>query len=191
MIRRSFDHGDRLHHIGLAGDHAVLAAAALDRIDDIHALGHAAHHGILPVQEIALIEHDEELAVGRVRVLAARNAHHAAIERDVRKFGAQVGAVRPTHASAGHVAAQLAEFDVASLGHETFDHAVKDDIVIPALGGDGGNLGRMFGGHIIQKVDHDGAIGLTLDLNLQAGGQRGTGQQDQCGCECVTHRRPP
>src|SRR5215831_16045126 len=51
---------------------------ALDLVHVLHALDHLAPDGVLPVQERCIVEADEELAVGAVRVLCTRHGAHAA-----------------------------------------------------------------------------------------------------------------
>src|SRR5690606_26248697 len=65
----------------LQRDVAVGAAhwlAALDPVDVLPALGELAPHGVLAVEEAGIVEADEELAGGRVRVLGAGHGAGAA-----------------------------------------------------------------------------------------------------------------
>src|SRR5262245_33340095 len=95
----------------LHADDLVRAArrlAAFDLVDIFHAGDDTAPHRILAVEEVATLEHNEELAVAVIRVLCPRHADRAALERLAREFGGQLGA-----GTAGTVAAR-----VAGLGHE-------------------------------------------------------------------------
>src|SRR6056297_4256932 len=88
--KRLIRHSHRGHHVGLTDNRPIAALATLDGIDNIHALGHAPHDGVLPIQEMPLLKHDEELTVGAVGVLTARHAHDATVKGNVGKLGRQV-----------------------------------------------------------------------------------------------------
>ena len=47
-------------------------APALDRIHDLHSFDHLPDHGVIPVEERARFEHDEELRIGACRGSCAR-----------------------------------------------------------------------------------------------------------------------
>src|SRR6056297_3394137 len=87
---RLLRHANAGHHVGLTSDRPIATLAALDGIDNLHALGHTAHDGVLTVQEMPLLKHDEELTVGAVGVLTARHAHDATVKGNVGKLGRQV-----------------------------------------------------------------------------------------------------
>src|ERR1700756_1843632 len=72
-LRRSLHVGSDLHlrhHVGM-----VDRLALLELVDHVHAGDDLADHGVLAVQEVGLLGHDEELAVGRIVVAAL--ARHA------------------------------------------------------------------------------------------------------------------
>src|SRR6516162_8998507 len=74
---------DALFHIGsdLRMDDLVRIGwrlAALELVDHVHAANDLADHSVFAVEERAVGEHDEELAVGRVRIGCARHADDAA-----------------------------------------------------------------------------------------------------------------
>ena len=75
--------------------------AALDAVDDVHAVRHLAPHRVLAVEEGGVAEADEELAVGRVRVLRAGHGADAAHMRLPREFLLQVRLLGAAHAGAG------------------------------------------------------------------------------------------
>ena len=79
---------------------------------------------VLAVEEAAIVEADEELAVGAVRIVRARHRGDAADVRLAAELGRQIGLVGAAHAGAGRVAA---------LRHEAVDHAVEDDAVVKAF----------------------------------------------------------
>ena len=82
--------------------------------------------GVLAVEERAFVEHDEELAVGRVVVAAfARHADDAALERHIGKFGLQVRIRR--------AAGPVAVLAVAGLRHEAVDDAMERHVVVKSL----------------------------------------------------------
>jgi hypothetical protein len=78
----------------------------------------------LAVEEAGIIEADEELAVGAVRILRSRHRGSAADVRLAAEFCGQIGLGRAAHAGAGRVAA---------LGHEAGNDPVEDDAVVKAL----------------------------------------------------------
>src|SRR3546814_8625162 len=91
-----------------------------DLIDVFHAFGDRAPDGILAVEEAGIVEADEELAVGAVRILGARHRAGAAHMRLVVELGIQLLA-----RTAGAIAARI-----AGLGHEALDHPVELHAVI-------------------------------------------------------------
>src|SRR5206468_9561164 len=100
------------------------------RIDMLHAALDLAPDGVLAIQEGRIVSHDEELAVGAVRVLRTRHRGHAALVRLAREFSFQIGQVGPVIAGAGRV---------APLRHEAGDHAVKNGTVVKAAVGEVGD----------------------------------------------------
>ena len=87
---------------------------------------HFADHGVLAVEERAVVEHDEELAVGGMVVAAlARHADGAALERHVGELGFEV--------RIGRAAGAVAVFAVAGLRHETVDDAMERHVVVKLL----------------------------------------------------------
>src|SRR6185437_2301965 len=97
--------------------------AALDLVDVLHAIRHLAPDGVLPIEERSFVEADEELAVGGVGASGARHRSRTAHMRLSVELGLQLLAGT---AGAGALRA-------AGLGHETVDHAMKDDAVVKAL----------------------------------------------------------
>ncbi len=71
------DHSDLAHPVRRPDDRAIGATAAFDRINHIHAFGDFAHNGILTVEEIARVKHDEELRIAAIGVLRTRHANIA------------------------------------------------------------------------------------------------------------------
>ena len=126
--RRAGDQRDRRGHLGdrRLDDLARLARRLADgqRVDMLHAALDLAPDGVLLVEEAGVVEADEELAVGAVRVLRARHRAGAADVRLVAELGLEVGKLAAAHAGAGRVAA---------LGHEAGDHAVEHDAVVEAF----------------------------------------------------------
>jgi len=92
----------------------------------LHALDHFAPDCVLAVEESAIVEADEELAVGAVRILRARHRTNAPNVRLAAELGGKVGLVGAAGAAAGGVAA---------LRHEAVDHPMKDDLVVKAFVG--------------------------------------------------------
>src|SRR6056297_642227 len=80
-----------LHADHTVGGRGRLAAG--DGVDMLHPGNHPAIDGVLPVEEMVILETDEELAVGGIRVLAARGSQRPAIVRDLGKLGLEVGQV--------------------------------------------------------------------------------------------------
>ena len=123
--------------------------AALELVDDIHAAHDFADHRVLAVEERALIEHDEELAVGRMRIAGPRHADGAADIGHVGELGLQVGMVR--------AAGAVAVFAVAGLRHEAFDDAVKRHVVVKLLARQKLHPLGMAGRDIVAQLDDDAA----------------------------------
>ena len=99
--------------------------AALELIDHIHPANDLADHGVLAVEKRAVGEHDEELAVGRIRIARARHADHAARIGHVGELSLQVGIFR--------AAGAVAVLAVAGLCHESVDDAMEEDIVVEMI----------------------------------------------------------
>ena len=135
--------------------------AALDLVDVIHALDDLAPDRVLAVEEAGIVEADEELRVGGVRVLGARHRAGAAAVVHVGELGLQVRLVGAAHAGAGRVevrAVGLAELDVAGLGHEAVDDAVEHDAVIGAFARQFLDAADMAGSEIREEFDDDPAL---------------------------------
>ena len=76
-----------------------------------------------PVQKEAVVEHDEELAVGGIVAVAlARHADDAALERHLGELGLEVRMLR--------AAGAIAVLAVAGLRHEAVDDAVERHVVV-------------------------------------------------------------
>ena len=84
---------------------------------------------------MVVAEIDEELAVGRVRVLASRRTKRAPIMGDAAEFRRQVGKARPAGPRLPKIqaVAVASVLDIAGLRHETVDHPVEDHAIIGAL----------------------------------------------------------
>ena len=107
-------------------------------------------HRILTVEEAGVVEADEELRIGRIRALGARHRHGAAHMRLGVELGLEVRVLRS--ARAGAVRA-------AGLGHEAFDHAVKDDAVVEPLDDELLDVGDVAGATVRVHLDDDRALG--------------------------------
>ena len=160
-------HCDCLHHIWRACNCAALTTAAFYCVHNVHAFGHATNDSVLTVQECTFIKHDEELAVGRVRVLATRHTNDTALETDVRELGFDVTVCRTAGASATQVTTDFAIFDIAGLRHEAFDDTVEYHAIVRAVRGDFGDLFDMQRGHILEQVDRNGAFAFDVDLEAR------------------------
>ncbi|GLU24661.1 hypothetical protein SLE2022_405690 [Rubroshorea leprosula] len=132
----------RLHD--LAGRARRLALG--QRVDMLHARHDLAPHRVLVVEEGGVVEADEELAVGRVRIAGARHRADAADVRLPGELGLEVGLLRSRHAGARRIAA---------LRHKTGDHAVEDDAVVEALARQLLDPRDMAGGEIGAQPDRD------------------------------------
>src|SRR3569623_1435530 len=119
----------RVHLVGIA--HRL---AALDLVDILHAGDDLAPDGVLLVEEAGIVEHDEELRIGAVRVLRTGHRDHAANMRLAAELLLEVRIVRATGAGARHVAlVGIAVLDVAGLRHEAIDHAMEHHAVVQPL----------------------------------------------------------
>ncbi len=79
--------------------HARRTSATLDLVDMLHAGHDLTCNGVLAIEGRRGLEHDEELAVGRVRVHGARHAECAAFElRFARELSLEVGKVAAARA---------------------------------------------------------------------------------------------
>src|SRR5581483_6303249 len=121
---------------------------ALDLVDVLHALGHLAPDSVLAVEEGGIVEADEELAVGGVRVGRARHRGGAAHMRLLVELGLQLLA-----ASAGAGAMRA-----AGLRHEAVDHAMEHDAVVEAFAHQFLDAGDMVGREIRTHLDGHGAL---------------------------------
>src|SRR5690606_18725574 len=112
-------HAHRYDGIGIA--HRL---AALDLVDIVHSFDDLAPGRVLLVEPGRLVEADEELRIGRVRV--HRTSHRARATNMARrgKLCLEVRQLRAAGAGAGWV---------TRLRHEAIDHAVEDDAVIKAV----------------------------------------------------------
>src|ERR1700686_2641455 len=100
--------------------------AALELVDHVHAVHDLADHGVLLVQKEAVVEHDEELAVGGIVAVAlARHADDAALERPLGELGLEVGMLR--------AAGAVAVLAVAGLRHEAVDDTMKRHVVVKTV----------------------------------------------------------
>src|SRR5580658_8110098 len=69
----------------------VLLRPSLDLVDDIHAGHDFAEGGVLAIEEARVAEADEELRIGRVRIVRARHPDNPTLEVCLIKFGWRVG----------------------------------------------------------------------------------------------------
>src|SRR5688500_476336 len=102
----------------------------------LHAFDHLAPHRILAVEEAAVVEADEELAVGAVRIACAGHRGDTADVRLAAELGPEVRLGRAAAAGAGRIAA---------LRHEAVDHPVERNAVVKAFPGqlaDPGDMAR-------------------------------------------------
>ena len=112
----------------------------------LHAALDLAPHGVLAVEEAGVVEDDEELAVGAVRIRRAGHRAHPAHVRLVAEFGLEVGQLGPARAGARRVAA---------LGHEAGNYAVECDAVVKAAVGQLGDPRDVTGREVWAKLDDD------------------------------------
>src|SRR4030095_16660586 len=120
------------------------------RVDIFHAALDLAPHRILIVEEARVVETDEELAVGAVRIAGARHGAGAADMRLARKLRVEIGEVASAAAGSGRVAA---------LRHEARDDAVEQDAVIEAVLRQAGDPLDMAGRQVWTQLDDDIAAG--------------------------------
>ena len=117
--------------------------------------------------------------------------HITALEAQISvELGGEVGIFGSAPSRIAHVLAHAAELHITRLRHEALDHAVKDDVVIGALLGQRRDALDMQGGHLFKEVDDDGALGLSGDVDLDAGGGGGCRQKGKNKGQ-LTHLRPP
>jgi len=110
----------------------AVAAVGLDRgdlIDHIHALRHLAEGGVLAVEELAVLMHDEELAAGGVGGLRSGHGQNAALVREVVLHAVELEFALDAVAGTAHAGAVGA----AALDHEAGDDPVEDEAVVKAL----------------------------------------------------------
>ncbi len=122
---------------------------------------------ILAVEEMPVLEHDEELAVGTVRVLRPRHADHAPVERDLGKLGRNVRSVGSAGARPAQVEILLhvAVGNIAGLRHEPVDHPMETHVVIGAFRGQFPDLLDVLRRHVGQHPHHHVTV-------LEGDGQR-------------------
>src|SRR5437764_402642 len=110
-----------LHDLVRVRDRAVAGLVALfDLIDVFHARGHLPPNRVLAVEGRGRREHDEELAVGAVRIGGARHRCGAANMFFAGELGFQL---MPGTAGAG-------AGRIAGLGHKAVDHAVERPAIV-------------------------------------------------------------
>ena len=102
--------------------------------------------GVLTVEEAGIVEADEELAVGAVRVLRPGHRAGAANVRLTREFRLQVRQIRAVESSPCRIAA---------LRHEAGDDTVEHDAVVETLVGERGNALDMLGRQVGPQLDDD------------------------------------
>ena len=100
-----------------------------DGVDNVHALGNCAESGILAVQEITVLMHDEELASAGIGGLGSSHGQHTALMSQV-----VLHAVEPELAlDAVAGTAHAGTLGAAALNHKAGDDTVKDQTVIEAF----------------------------------------------------------
>src|SRR5688572_22244845 len=102
-----------------------------DLVRHIHAARHLPEGGVLAVEEVRVLHHDEELAARAVRAGGAGHGDDAAGVGRVVELGLDLVAGVPG-AVHGAVLVVLG-VRVAALDHETGDHAVEGGLVVEAL----------------------------------------------------------
>src|SRR5690606_31286115 len=151
-------------------DRAVaIGIALLDGVHSLHAAQHLAPDGILSVEVRRAAQHDEELAVGTVRVLRASHSHYAALKVASRELRRQVGKIRTSHPGTCRI---------PSLSHEAVDNPVEDNPVVEAVPGEGANTLDMLRCQFWQHLDLHGAVRQLHDQDvLRIGLRHGLGAQ--------------
>src|SRR5690625_915137 len=114
LMPRLFGRDRRLHDVIWLADRAALALTALDPVNTLHPIHHLADDGVLAVQMRGRRKHDEELRIGRVRILGAGHADRAALERRIRELGRQIAHIRAARACARAHLAALADLAIAN-----------------------------------------------------------------------------
>src|SRR4029079_18454717 len=107
-------------------------------------------------------EANEELRIGRVRVLGAGHRARASDVADRRELSLEVGLLGTAHAGAARVealAALLAELHVTGLRHEIVDDAMEDNVVIGLLTSEFLDAGDMFRRYFRQQLDDNLTLG--------------------------------
>src|ERR1700721_1672124 len=99
--------------------------AALDLIDVLHARNYLAPDRILAVEKGRVAEADEELRIGRIRTRGGGPLNGSAHRRLSGELGLEGGIFRPPRPGS---------LGTTGLGHESVDHAVKDDAVVESFG---------------------------------------------------------
>src|ERR1700741_341843 len=130
--------------------------AALDLVDVVHAFGHLAPDRVLAVEEGGVVEADEELAVGGVRVRRARHRGGAAHMRLLVELRLQLLAAP---AGAGAMRA-------AGLRHESIDHAMEHDAVVEAVAHQFLDAGDVVGRKVRAHLDGHGPLGGFKDQSI-------------------------
>src|SRR5688500_15752713 len=120
----------------------------------LHAFDDLAPDRVLAVEEAALVQADEELAVGAVRVAGPRHRGGTADMGLAAELGAKVGLGRAAGAGAGRIAA---------LRHEAVDDPVEGDAVVKPLFGELANARDMAGGEIGPQADDDVAAAVEVE----------------------------
>ena len=100
-----FGVGGNLHLDDLIGVGGRLAP--FQHADELHAVGDLAPDGVLAVEERGVVENDEKLAVGAVRILGAGHGADAALVADIVELGLEVGLFRSARAVAARTAHEM------------------------------------------------------------------------------------
>ena len=137
----------------------------------LHALHHLAPDRVLAVEEAAIVEADEELAVGAVGIGGAGHRGGTADMGLAAELGGQIGLARAAGAGPGRVAA---------LGHKPIDHAMEDNPVVKALLDQLLDPIDMAGRQIGPKPDHH--IAAAVEAQNQGVGIVGHVRLPGCGC---------
>src|SRR6516225_3609954 len=136
----------------LRGNNAVRIAhgfPALDLVDVLHTLRDLTPDGILPIEPGRVCEADEELAVGRVRILCARHGDGAAYMLLLGKFRLELSTRAPGSGS----------LRATRLCHEAVDDTVKHKAVVEPAADQLSDAGNMIGSKIGAHGDCHPALG--------------------------------
>ena len=146
-LKLRYEAWPRLANRRLADDAGICGWLAFwQRIDMLHAADNLAPDGILPVKECGVVETDEKLAVGGVRIIGPRHRANATHMRFGIEFLREIRLGRSAHAGA---------VGTAALRHEAGYDAVEFDAVVKAFTGQFLDPRDMIWGKIGAQFDDD------------------------------------